>query len=170
MNCAQNRIPRSYSPGVLPGRRIALAAVVAVACSDSPAAPSPTTPSPTTTYAQLGGTYSGQVFLTVEGFNEPLGTIIAIVEQAGNRVTITVSMTGLINRTLPSIRGTTGRGGGFAIDAGDAGGPPFRYPDCGLIQPVRLIIAFGADEMVYVEFATTQTCGELEVIALLTRQ
>ena len=114
MNCAQNRIPRSYSPGVLPGRRIALAAVVAVACSDSPAAPSPTTPSPT--YAQLGGTYSGQVFLTVEGFNEPLGTIIAIVEQAGNRVTITVSMTGLINRTLPSIRGTTGRGGGFAID------------------------------------------------------
>ena len=160
---AQSRIPRWYSPGVLPSRDLALAlgAVVAVACSDSPTAPSP--------YPQVAGTYSGEVSLRGEGISEILGTLTATVVQVGNQLTITARMTGLVNRTVTS-RGTIGLNGGFGFIAGRDGGPPFRFPDCGVIQPTALLIVFAPDFMVFFESATSQFCGDLEVGEGLTRQ
>ena len=104
--------------GMLPRRKLALAlvAVVAVACSDSPTAPSPT-------YPQVGGTYSGPVTLYGLGIQVTLGTVIAVVMQTGTQVTVTTSITGRITRTRLPIRGTINEGGGIPVIAG---GPPFR--------------------------------------------
>ena len=149
---------------MLPRRDIALAlgALIAAACSDSPTAPSP--------YPQVAGTYSGELSLRGEGISEILGTLTATVVQVGNQLTITARMTGLVNRTVTS-RGTIGLNGGFGFIAGRDGGPPFRFPDCGTIQPTELIIAFAPDLLlVYIERATSQFCGNLEVAGGLTRQ
>ncbi len=145
---------------MLPRRDIALA-LVAVACSDSPTAPSP--------YPQVAGTYSGEVSLRGEGISEILGTLTATVVQAGNQLTITARMTGLVNRTVTS-RGTIGLNWGFTFIAGRDGGPPFHFPDCGMIQPTALIIGFAPDLSVHFERATSQFCGNLEVGGGLDRQ
>ena len=140
---------------------LALGALVAVACSDSPTAPSP--------YPQVAGTYSADVDLDVEGISETLGTLTATVVQVGNQVTITARMTGIINRTFTS-RGTIDLNWEYLIIAGRDGGPPFRFPDCGMIQPTHLLIGFAPDLLVYLEIATSQSCGDLVVGTGLTRQ
>ncbi len=148
---------------MLPRRDIALAlgALIAAPCSDSPTAPSP--------YPQVAGTYSADVDLNGEGISETLGTLTATVVQVGNQVTITARMTGIINRTFTS-RGAIDLNWGYLLIAGRDGGPPFRFPDCGMIQPTALIIAFAPDLLVYFERATSQFCGDLDVGAGLTRQ
>ena len=166
-------------------RRLATCAVVVVATvacgGDSrPTTPvSPTAPSPPPQIPNVAGTYSGPLTITaaLDGGAVMVslsGTMHITVVQAGAQLTITGSTT-ILDETsaLDTVTGTVNDTGRvtFPPDSVVHAAPiPMGDDTCGTITPAPTMLTFSGTTARFLQTATSDDCGNVEIVGTLTRQ
>ena len=119
---------------------------------------------------QVAGTYNGTLTLTFPpGSDTVTGSMSMVVVQDGERLTITGSMT-LLGETveIPPATGTLDRDGRFTVTAGGFAGI-MSDPTCGTVTTTNSTWSFSGSTMQIDESSTTDSCGNVDVAATLTR-
>ena len=165
-------------------RRLATCAVVVVATAacggDSrPTTPvSPTPPSPQPQIPNVAGTYTGPLTITAALEGVVLvtlsGTIHLTVVQAGAQLTITGSVS-IFDETsaLEAVTGTvddTGRVTFPPDSLVNAVPIPMGDDTCGTITPAPTMLTFAGTTAQFLQTATSDSCGNVEIVGTLTRQ
>ena len=164
--------------------RLATCAVLIVATAacggDSrPTTPfSPTAPSPQPQIPNVAGTYRGPLTITASLEGVVLvtlsGTMHITVVQAGAQLTITGSTT-ILDETsaLEAVTGTvddTGRVTFQPDSVVNAAPIPMGDDTCGTITPAPTMLTFSGNTARFLQTATSDGCGNVEIVATLTRQ
>ena len=165
-------------------RHLATCAVVVVATTacggDSrPTTPvSPTAPSPQPQIPNVAGTYRGPLTITASLEGVVLvtlsGTMHLTVVQAGAQLTITGSTT-ILDETsaLEAVTGTVNDTGRvtFPPDSIINAVPiPMGDDTCGAITPAPTMLTFSGNTARFLQTATSDDCGNVEIVGTLTRQ
>ena len=157
-------------------RLLAACAVVVVATASCGDNRNPTAPAPQPQIPNVAGTYRGPLTITASGVAGVLmislsGTMHMTVVQAGAQLTLTGSIS-IFEETseLPAITGTVN-------DTGLVTFPPSTFVDtpgtgdtCGTITPARAMLTFSGNTARFLQTASSDVCGNLEVLGTLTRQ
>ena len=164
--------------------RLATCAVLIVATAacggDSrPTTPfSPTAPSPQPQIPNVAGTYRGPLTITASLEGVVLvtlrGTMHITVVQAGAQLTITGSTT-ILDETsaLEAVTGTvddTGRVTFPPDSAVNAAPIPMGDDTCGTITRAPTMLTFSGNTARLLQTASSDGCGNVEIVATLTRQ
>ena len=166
-------------------RRLATCAVVVVATAACGGDSSPTTPfsltapSPQPQIPNVAGTYRGPLTITaaLEGGAVMVslsGTMHITVVQAGAQLTITGSTT-ILDETsaLEAVTGTvddTGRVT-FPPDSIINAAPiPMGDDTCGTLTPAPAMLTFSGTTARFLQTASSDGCGTVEIVSTLTRQ
>ena len=166
-------------------RRLATCAVVVVATTacggDSrPTTPfSPTAPSPQPQIPNVAGTYRGPLTITasLEGGAVMVslsGTMQITVVQAGAQLTITGAIA-ILDETsaLEAVTGTVNDTGRvtFPPDSVVNAAPiPIGDDTCGTITPAPTMLTFSGNTARFLQTASSDGCGNVEIVGTLTRQ
>ena len=165
--------------------RLATCAVVVVATAACGGDSRPTTPvsltapSPQPQIPNVAGTYRGPLTITasLEGGAVMVslsGTMHITVVQAGAQLTITGSTT-ILDETsaLEAVTGTvddTGRVT-FPPDSIINAAPiPMGDDTCGTLTPAPTMLTFSGNTARFLQTATSDDCGNVEIVGTLTRQ
>ena len=163
--------------------RVATCAVVVVATAacggDSrPTTPvSPTAPSPQPQIPNVAGTYRGPLTITasLEGGAVMVslsGTMQITVVQAGAQLTITGSTT-ILDETsaLEAVTGTVDDTGRVTFPPDSIiNAVPMGDDTCGTITPAPTMLTFSGTTARFLQTATSDDCGNVEIVGTLTRQ
>ena len=164
--------------------RLATCAVLIVATAacggDSrPTTPfSPTAPSPQPQIPNVAGTYRGPLTITASLEGVVLvtlsGTMHITVVQAGAQLTITGSTT-ILDETsaLEAVTGTvddTGRVTFPPDSVVNAAPIPMGDDTCGTITRAPTMLTFSGNTARFLQTASSAGCGNVEIVATLTRQ
>ena len=164
--------------------RVATCAVLIVATAacggDSrPTTPvSPTAPSPQPQIPNVAGTYRGPLMIaaSLEGvvLVRLSGTMHLTVVQAGAQLTITGSVS-IFDETsaLEAVTGTVDATGRvtFPPDSIINAAPiPMGDDTCGTITPAPTMLTFSGNTARFLQTATSDDCGTVEIVGTLTRQ
>ena len=158
-------------------RLLAACAVVVVATAscggDSSQDSSPTAPSPQPQIPNVAGTYSGPLTITASALMVNLsGTMQITVVQAGAQLTITGSIS-IFEETnaLQAVTGTVNETGlvTFPPDSLVNAVPP-DDDTCGTITPAPAMLTFSGNTARFLQTASSDGCGNVEVLGTLTRQ
>ena len=164
-------------------RRLATCAVVVVATAacggDSrPTTPvSPTPPSPQPQIPNVAGTYQGPLTITASLEGVVLvtlsGTMHLTVVQAGAQLTITGSTT-ILDETsaLEAVTGTVDATGRVTFPPDSVVNAPLPIGDdtCGTITPAPTMLTFAGTTARFLQTASSDGCGNAEIVGTLTRQ
>ena len=160
-------------------RRLATCAVVVVATAACGGDSSPTAPSPQPQIPNVAGTYRGPLTITasLEGGAVMVslsGTMQITVVQAGAQLTITGSTT-ILDETsaLEAVTGTVNDTGRvtFPPDSVVNTAPiPMGDDTCGTITPAPTMLTFSGNTARFLQTATSDGCGNVEIVGTLTRQ
>ena len=160
-------------------RFLATCAVVVVATASCGGASSPTAPSPQPQIPNVAGTYSGPLTITASAAGGVLmvslsGTMQITVVQAGAQLTITGSIS-IFEETnaLEAVTGTVDNTGGvtFPPDSVVNAAPiPIGDDTCGTITPAPTMLTFSGNMARFLQTASSDGCGNIEVMGTLTRQ
>ena len=157
-------------------RLLATCAVVVVATASCGGDSGPTAPSPQPQIPNVAGTYSGPLTITGSDAGGVLmvslnGTMHITVVQAGAQLTITGS-TSIFEETsaLEPVTGTVNETGlvTFPPDS-----PINTVPiddTCGTITPAPTMLTFSGNTARFLQTASSDGCGNFEVLGTLTRQ
>ena len=160
-------------------RRLATCAVVVVATAACGGDSSPTAPSPQPQIPNVAGTYRGPLTITaaLEGGAVMVslsGTMQITVVQAGAQLTITGSTT-ILDETsaLEAVTGTvddTGRVT-FPPDSIINAAPiPMGDDTCGTLTQAPAMLTFSGTTARFLQTASSDGCGTVEIVSTLTRQ
>ena len=152
-------------------RLLATCAVVVVATASCGGDNSPTAPSPQPQIPNVAGTYSGPLTITASMVSLS-GTMQITVVQAGAQLTITGSRS-IFEETsaLPAVTGTVNETGlvtfppDSIIDA-----VPIDDDTCGTITRAPTMLTFSGNTARFLQTASSDGCGNVEVLGTLTRQ
>ena len=157
-------------------RLLAACAVVVVAtasCGDNRNA---TAPSPQPQIPNVAGTYRGPLTITASGVAGVLmislsGTMHMTVVQAWAQLTLTGSIS-IFEETseLPAITGTVNETGLVTFPPSTFVDTPGTGDTCGTITPARAMLTFSGNTARFLQTASSDVCGNLEVLGTLTRQ
>ena len=159
---------------------VLLVATAACGWDSSPTTPvSPTPPSPQPQIPNVAGTYSGPLTITASREGGVLlvslnGTMHITVVQAGAQLTISGSIS-IFEETsaLDTVTGTvddTGRVT-FPPDSIINAAPiPMGDDPCGTITPAPTMLTFSGNTARFLQTATSDDCGTVEIVGTLTRQ
>ena len=163
-------------------RLLAAGAVVVAtaACGgdSSPTAPSsPTTPPPQPQIPNVAGTYSGPLTITasVEGSGLMVslsGTMHITVVQAGAQLTISGSIS-IVDETtaLESVPGTVNETGLVTFPPDSLiNAVPLGDDTCGTLTPTPTTLSFSGNTARFLQAASIDGCGTVEILGTLTRQ
>ena len=157
-------------------RLLATCAVVVVATASCGGDSGPTAPSPQSQIPNVAGTYRGPLTITGSDAGGVLmvslnGTMQITVVQAGAQLTITGS-TSIFEETsaLEPVTGTVNETGlvTFPPDS-----PINTVPiddTCGTITPAPTMLTFSGNTARFLQTASSDGCGNFEVLGTLTRQ
>ena len=158
-------------------RRLGTCAVVLVATAACGGDSNPTAPSPQPQIPTVAGTYTGPLTITaaLEGGAVMVslsGTMQLTVVQAGAQLTITGSIS-IFDETsaLDAVTGTVDDTGlvTFPPDSVVNAVPMFD-DSCGTITPAPTRLTFAGTTAQFLQTATSDGCGNFEVVGTLTRQ
>ena len=152
-------------------RLLATCAVVVVATASCGGDSGPTAPSPQPQIPNVAGTYSGPLTITASMVSLS-GTMQITVVQAGAQLTITGSIS-IFEETsaLPAVTGTVNETGlvtfppDSIIDA-----VPIDDDTCGTITRAPTMLTFSGNTARFLQTASSDGCGNVEVLGTLTRQ
>ena len=139
---------------------------------------SPTAPSPQPQIPNVAGTYRGPLMIaaSLEGvvLVRLSGTMHLIVVQAGAQLTITGSVS-IFDETsaLEAVTGTVDATGRvtFPPDSIINAAPiPMGDDTCGTITPAPTMLTFSGNTARFLQTATSDDCGTVEIVGTLTRQ
>ena len=164
-------------------RLLATCAVVVVATAScggdsSPTTPlSPTPPSPQPQIPNVAGTYSGPLTITASAAGGVLmvslsGTMQITVVQAGAQLTITGSIS-IFEETnaLEAVTGTVNETGLVTFPPDSVVNTvPMGNDICGTITPAPTMLTFAGNTARFLQTASSDGCGNFEVLGTLTRQ
>ena len=159
-------------------RRLATCAVVVVATAACGGDSSPTAPSPQPQIPNVAGTYRGPLTITASLEGVVLvrlsGTMQITVVQAGAQLTITGSVS-IFDETsaLEAVTGTVDATGRvtFPPDSIINAAPiPMGDDTCGTITPAPTMLTFSGNTARFLQTATSDDCGTVEIVGALTRQ
>ena len=164
-------------------RLLATCAVVVVATASCGGDSSPTTPvSPTALSPQpqipnVAGTYSGPLTITASAAGGVLlvnlsGTMQITVVQAGAQLTITGSIS-IFEETnaLEAVTGTVNETGLVTFPPDSVVHTvPMGDDACGTITPAPAMLTFSGNMARFLQTASSDGCGNIEVLGTLTRQ
>ncbi len=92
------------------------------------------------------------------------------VVQSGSQLTITASMSfGGTTIEIPAIIGNVNETGFFTATGGGGAASSSTDPNCGTITTTSTTLAFSGNTARYVENATSDFCGNLQLSGTLTR-
>ena len=159
--------------------RWATCAVLIVATAACGGDSSPTAPSPQPQIPNVAGTYRGPLTITASTDDGVVmvslsGTMQLTVVQAGAQLTITGSVS-IFDETsaLEAVTGTvddTGRVT-FPPDSVVHAAPiPMGDDTCGTITPAPTMLTFSGNTARFLQTATSDDCGTVEIVGTLTRQ
>ena len=157
-------------------RLLAACAVVVVATASCGDNRNPTAPSPQPQIPNIAGTYRGPLTITASGVAGVLmislsGTMHMTVVQAGAQLTLTGSIS-IFEETseLPAITGTVNETGLVTFPPSTFVNTPGTGDTCGTITPARAMLTFSGNTARFLQTASSDVCGNLEVLGTLTRQ
>ena len=158
-------------------RLLAACAVVVVATAscggDSSQDSSPTAPSPQPQIPNVAGTYSGPLTITASALMVNLsGTMQITVVQAGAQLTITGSIS-IFEETnaLQAVTGTVNETGLVTFPPDSLVNAVLPDDDtCGTITPAPAMLTFSGNTARFLQTASSDGCGNVEVLGTLTRQ
>ena len=164
-------------------RRLATCAVVVVATAScggdsSPTTPfSPTPPSPPPQIPNVAGTYRGPLTITVSveggGLMVSLsGTMHITVVQAWAQLTITGSIS-IVDETttLEAVPGTVNETGLVTFPPDSlVNAVPLGDDTCGTLTPAPTTLSFSGNTARFLQAASIDGCGTVEIVGTLTRQ
>ena len=164
-------------------KRLATCAVLLVATAacggDSrPTTPvSPTPPSPQPQIPNVAGTYRGPLTITVSveggGLMVSLsGTMQITVVQAGAQLTITGSIS-IVDETttLEAVPGTVNETGLVTFPPDSlVNAVPLGDDTCGTLTPAPTTLSFSGTTARFLQAASIDGCGNVEIVGTLTRQ
>ena len=120
-------------------------------------------------FADVAGTYTGTVTLSLSGGGSVDGSMSMVVAQSDAELTITGSMTFLGETTqLPAITGTINETGFFTATAGGFSGST-SDPQCGTWTTTSSTLTFSGGTARLEESASSPSCGNLSLFGMLTR-
>ena len=164
-------------------RRLATCAVVVVATTacggDSrPTTPvSPTAPSPQPQIPNVAGTYRGPLTITASlegGVLMPSlsGTMQITVVQAGAQLTISGSISIFEETTaLEAVTGTVNDTGRVTFPPDSVvNAVPMGDDTCGTLTPAPTMLTFSGNTARLLQTASSDDCGNVEIVGTLTRQ
>ncbi len=145
-------------------------ALVLPACGGDKGPTSPSQTGPTTpVFPNVAGTYTGALAFIADGVQLATGSGRMTVVQSGSQLTITGSMTFVgVTIQLPAITGNVNQTGFFSATSGGAASS-VTDPTCGIITTTSSTLTFSGSTARYVENATTDFCGTLQISGTLTR-
>ena len=153
---------------------IGAAVLVATAACGGDSSPSPTAPQIPT----VAGTYTGPLTITaaLDGGAVMLslsGTMHLTVVQAGAQLTITGSVS-IFNETstLEAVTGTVDATGRVTFPPDSVVNAPLPIGDdaCGTITPAPTMLTFAGTTARFLQTASSDGCGSVEIVGTLTRQ
>ena len=156
----------------------ATCAVVVVATAACGGDSSPTAPSPQPQIPNVAGTYRGPLTITASLEGVVLvtlsGTMHLTVVQAGAQLTITGSVS-IFDETsaLEAVTGTVNDTGlvTFPPDSVVNAAPiPIGDDTCGTITPAPTMLTFSGNTARFLQTATSDGCGNVEIVGTLMRQ
>ena len=158
-------------------RLLATCAVVVVATASCGGASSPTAPSPQPQIPNVAGTYSGPLTITASAAGGVLlvslsGTMQITVVQAGAQLTITGSIS-IFEETnaLEAVTGTVNETGLVTFPPDSVVHTvPMGDDTCGTITPAPTMLTFSGKMARFLQTASSDGCGNVEVLGTLTRQ
>ena len=152
---------------------LAACAVVVVATASCGGDSSPTAPSPQPQIPNVAGTYSGPLTTTVSALMVNLsGTMQITVVQAGAQLTITGSIS-IFEETsaIPAVTGTVNETGLVTFPPDSlVNAVPSDDDTCGTITSAPAMLTFSGNTARYLQTASSDGCGNVEVLGTLTRQ
>ena len=157
--------------------RVVACAVVAVATASCGGDSNPTAPSPQPQIPNVAGTYSGPLTITAAAEGNALmvslsGTMQITVVQAGAQLTITGSIS-IFEETnaLEAVTGTVSETGLVTFPPDSlANAVPLDDDTCGTIAPAPTMLTFSGDTARFLQTASSDRCGNIEIVGTLTRQ
>ena len=154
-------------------RLLAACAVVVVATASCGGDSSPTAPSPQPQIPNVAGTYSGPLTITASALMVNLsGTMQITVVQAGAQLTITGSIS-IFEETnaLQAVTGTVNETGLVTFPPDSLVNAVLPDDDtCGTITPAPAMLTFSGNTARFLQTASSDGCGNVEVLGTLTRQ
>ena len=154
-------------------RLLAACAVVVVATASCGGDSSPTAPSPQPQIPNVAGTYSGPLTITASALMVNLsGTMQITVVQAGAQLTITGSIS-IFEETnaLEAVTGTVNETGLVTFPPDSLVNAVLPDDDtCGTITPAPAMLTFSGNTARFLQTASSDGCGNVEVLGTLTRQ
>ena len=160
-------------------RRLATCAVVVVATAACGGDSSPTAPSPQPQIPNVAGTYRGPLTITASTDDGLVmfslsGTMHLTVVQAGAQLTISGSISILAETSaLEAVTATVNDTGRvtFPPDSVVNAAPiPMGDDTCGTITPAPTMLKFSGNTARFLQTATSDDCGNVEIVGTLTRQ
>ena len=164
-------------------RRLATCAVVVVATAacggDSrPTTPvSPTAPSPPPQIPNVAGTYRGPLTITASTDDGLVmfslsGTMHITVVQAGAQLTISGSISILAETSaLEAVTGTVNDTGLVTFPPDSViHAVPVGDDSCGTLTPAPTMLTFSGNTVRFLQTASIDGCGTVEIVGALTRQ
>ena len=157
---------------------IGTAVLVATAACGGDRTPSPTAPSPAPQIPTVAGTYTGPLTITaaLDGGAVMLslsGTMHLTVVQAGAQLTITGSVSIFDETsTLEAVTGTVDATGRVTFPPDSVVHAPLPIGDdaCGAITPAPTMLTFAGTTARFLQTASSDDCGSVEIVGTLTRQ
>ena len=163
--------------------RLATCAVLIVAAAACGGDSSPTTPvsptplSPQPQIPNVAGTYSGPLTITAARDGGVLmlslsGTMHITVVQAGAQLTISGSIS-IFEETsaLEAVTGTVNDTGLVTFPPDSVvNAVPMGDDTCGTITPAPTMLTFSGNTARFLQTATSDDCGNVEIVGTLTRQ
>ena len=158
-------------------RLLAACAVVVVATASCGGDSSPTAPSPQPQIPNVAGTYSGPLTITASAAGGALmvnlsGTMQITVVQAGAQLTITGSIS-IFEETnaLQAVTGTVNETGLVTFPSDSlVNAVPLDDDTCGTITQAPTMLTFSGNTARFLQTASSDGCGNVEVLGTLTRQ
>ena len=154
-------------------RLLAACAVVVVATASCGGDSSPTAPSPQPQIPNVAGTYSGPLTMTISALMVNLsGTMQITVVQAGAQLTITGSIS-IFEETnaLQAVTGTVNETGLVTFPSDSlVNAVPLDDDTCGTITQAPAMLTFSGNTARFLQTASSDGCGNVEVLGTLTRQ
>ena len=158
-------------------RLLAACAVVVVATASCGGDSSPTAPSPQPQIPNVAGTYSGPLTITASAAGGALmvnlsGTMQITVVQAGAQLTITGSIS-IFEETnaLQAVTGTVNETGLVTFPSDSlVNAVPLDDDTCGTITQAPAMLTFSGNMARFLQTASSDGCGNVEVLGTLTRQ
>ena len=158
-------------------RLLVACAVVAVATASCGGDSNPTAPSPQPQIPNVAGTYSGPLTITAAAEGNALmvslsGTMQITVVQAGAQLTIMGSIS-IFEETnaLEAVTGTVSETGVVTFPPDSlANAVPLDDDTCGTIAPAPTMLTFSGDTARFLQTASSDRCGNIEIVGTLTRQ